>query len=55
MYSSIISLTSALDEGGCLTPRPGLFALPILMEDGWAPGSVWTGAENLAPNQEWIP
>jgi hypothetical protein len=22
--------------------------LPILQEAGWAPGPVWTGAENLA-------
>jgi hypothetical protein len=25
MYSSTLSLTSELDEGGWLTPRPGLF------------------------------
>jgi hypothetical protein len=25
MYNSILSLTSALDLGGWLTPRPGLF------------------------------
>ena len=23
--------------------------VPIVQEAGWAPGSVWTGAENLAP------
>ena len=23
--------------------------VPILQEDGWVPGPVWTGAENLAP------
>ena len=23
--------------------------VPIVQEDGWATGSVWTGAENLAP------
>ena len=23
--------------------------VPIVQEDGWAPGPVWTGAENLAP------
>jgi hypothetical protein len=36
-----------------ITPRP-LFTLrkvpvPIVQEAGWAPGPVWTGAENLAP------
>ena len=35
------------------TPRP-LYPrerdpVLILWEDGWAPGPVWTGAENLAP------
>jgi hypothetical protein len=24
--------------------------VPIVQEAGWAPGQVWTGAENLAPN-----
>jgi hypothetical protein len=23
--------------------------VPIVQETGWAPGPVWTGAENLAP------
>jgi len=36
-------------------PRP-LFTLgkdpvPIVQEAGWAPGPVWTGAENLAPTE----
>jgi hypothetical protein len=36
--------------GGWSTPRPGHFTprkdpVPI----GWAPGPVWTGAENLVP------
>jgi hypothetical protein len=41
--------------GGWLTPRPGRFTLggrdlePIVQEAGLAPGSVWTGKENLAP------
>ena len=41
--------------GGWSTPRPGRFIpgerdpVPILYEVGWAPGPVWTGAENLAP------
>ena len=28
---------------------PGKDLVPIVQEAGWAPGSVWTGAENLAP------
>ena len=39
--------------GVSVTPRP-LFTpvkdpIPIVLEAGWAPGPVWTGAENLAP------
>jgi len=34
-------------------PRPlfilGKDPVPIVQEAGWAPGPVWTGAENLAP------
>ena len=56
MYSSTVSLISVLDGGGWSTPRLGLFApgktrFPILQERGWAPGQVWTGAENLAPHR----
>ena len=29
--------------------------VPIVQEAGWAPGPVWTGAENLAPHQDSIP
>ena len=29
--------------------NPGKDPVPIAQEAGWAPGSVWTGAENLAP------
>jgi len=41
--------------GGWLTPRPGRLTprnvpVPIVYEAGGAPGPVWTGAENLAPN-----
>jgi len=36
-----------------VTPRPlftpGKEPVPIVQEAGWAPGPVWTGAENLAP------
>ena len=35
-------------------PRSGRFTsgkdpVPIVQKAGWAPGPVWTGAENLAP------
>ena len=53
-YSSTLSLTSALDGGRWSMPGPGHFTLgkdpvPTEWEAGWAPGLVWTGAENLAP------
>ena len=53
MYSSTLPLTSALEVGGWLTPRPGRFTpgkdpVPIVKETGWAPGPFWTGAEKLA-------
>ena len=28
---------------------PGKDPVPIVQEAGWAPGSVWIGAKNLAP------
>ena len=35
------------------TPRPHFTPrkdpVPIVQEAGWAPGPVWTGAENVAP------
>ena len=39
--------------GGWSGPRPGRFTpekdpVPIVQEAVWNPGSVWTGAENLA-------
>jgi len=38
-----------------VTPRPlftpGKDPVPIVQEAGWAPGPVWTGAENLAPHR----
>jgi len=33
---------------GC-SLTPGKFPVRILQGAGWAPGPVWTGAENLAP------
>jgi hypothetical protein len=32
-----------------LYPREG-DPVPLLLEAGWAPGPVWTAAENLTPN-----
>ena len=43
----------ALEGGEGSASRPGRSLLPeknpvsIVQEAGWAPGSVWTGAENL--------
>jgi hypothetical protein len=54
MYSSTVSLTLALDVGGWSTTRTGRFSLenkiryPLHRRLDEAPGSVWTGAENLA-------
>jgi len=48
-------MTTALEGGEGSASRPGrsLFPgkdpAPIVQEAGWAPGPVWTGAENLAP------
>jgi len=51
-------LTTALEGGRCQpTPRPlftsGKDLVPIVQEAGWAPGPVWTGAENFAPAGIW--
>jgi hypothetical protein len=40
---------------GPATLHPGNEPIPILKEAGWAPGPVWTGAENLANHQDSIP
>ena len=48
-------MTTVLERGRgvSVTPRPlfttGKDRVPIVQEAGWAPGPVWTGAENLAP------
>ena len=60
MYTSTLPSTSALDGGGWSRPRPGRFIprndpVPIVQEAGWAPGTVWTGAENLATHRDSIP
>jgi hypothetical protein len=49
---STLSLTSAIDAYGWSMPlpvrfNPGKDPVLILPEAGWAPVSVWTGAENL--------
>ena len=59
IYTCTLSLTSALDGDGCLTPRPGRFTpgkdpVPIVVEAGWTSGPVWTVVENLAPNRDSI-
>jgi hypothetical protein len=53
MYSSTLPLTLALDGGVWSTPSSGRFTpgkdpVQIIQEAEWAPGPVWTGAENLA-------
>ena len=46
-------MTAALEGGEWLAARPGRTLppgkdpVPIVPEAGWAPGPVWTGAENL--------
>ena len=54
MYSSTLSLNTALYGGELSTPRlgrinPGKDPVPIGYEAGWAPGPAWTGAGNLTP------
>jgi len=51
--SSTLSLTSALDWGGWSTPHPGRY--PFVRETGWAPQTVWTDTENLAPPRTRFP
>ena len=60
MYISTLSLTSAIDGCGWLTPLLGLFTpgndpVPIVQEAGWALGPLWTGAENLAATEDSTP
>jgi len=59
-YSSILSLTSALDKGGLSTPCPGRFTpgkdpVPIVQQAVRAPGPVYLGAEFLTPHQDLNP
>jgi hypothetical protein len=60
MCSCTLSLTSTLDGGGWSTSRPGRFTpgknpVPFVLVAGWAPGPVWTGAENLASHKGFDP
>jgi len=53
-------MTTALEGGEGSASRPGRFItgkdpVPIVREAGWAPGPVWTGAENLAFNSIQFP
>jgi hypothetical protein len=53
-------MTTALEEGEGSASRPGRSLPPkdpvlIVYEALWAPGPVWTGAENLAPHRDSIP
>jgi hypothetical protein len=50
-YCITFSLTSALVGGGWSMPRPGRLTpgkdpISIVQKAGWAPGPVWTDAEN---------
>jgi hypothetical protein len=57
-YSSTLSLTRALDEGGWSTPRPGRFTPgketrhPLYRRLDGAPGPVWTTAENVGTEEK---
>ena len=49
-------LTSVLEGGGWSMSHTGQFSpretpVPIVLEAGWAPQSVWPGAENLDAQQ----
>jgi hypothetical protein len=53
-------MTTALKGGEGSVSRPGYFSsgkdpVPTVEEAGWAPGPVWTGAENLVPIGIWYP
>jgi len=54
MYSSTMSLTSALDGDGWLTPRagrltPGRDPIRLVQKPGSDPAPVWTATEDLEP------
>ena len=53
LYSFLITALEVVVGGFSVTPRPpftpGKDSVPIVQEAWWAPGPVWTGAENLDP------
>ena len=59
MYSPTFPSTLALDGVGCQHHAPAALPrkdpVPIVQDAGWAPGPVWTGAENLASHRDSIP
>jgi hypothetical protein len=55
-YSSNPFTTSGLERGGWLAPRSGHFTpgkdpVSIVQETRCVAGPVWTGTENLTPNE----
>ena len=53
-HNYTLSLSSALNVGEWSMQRPSHSTpvknpVPIVYVTGWAPGPVWTGAENLGP------
>jgi hypothetical protein len=42
-------MTSAVEGGEWSASRPGLLYSRERQDAGWAPGTAWTGAENLTP------
>ena len=56
---ALLFLDHGTRRGEGSAPLPGRFTLgkdtvPIVQKAGWAPGPVWTGAENLAPHRDSI-
>ena len=55
-YSSTLSLTSALEGWVATSSHRPLYLrerdpVPMVQKSGWAPGPVWTGAENFASTE----
>jgi hypothetical protein len=53
---ALLFLDLSARRGGWSAPLPGSFTpgkdpVPIVQEDVWAPGPVWTCAKNLAPTE----